>query len=100
MEAETWVGDLESALARRRHRRHALDATVDVLAPVEAAGIALNVSAGGLRVAVDRPLPVGRECLVQVRPDGGGEVIECARVAWTREQPDGWLVGLEFLPDS
>lgn len=82
--------------ARRASRRYPLHADIEVLEPCLAAGVSLNVSAGGLRVAIDQRVAVGDVCVLRVRTAADRETIEYARVVWTREQPDGFLVGLEF----
>ncbi len=59
-------------------------------------GVVINASDGGLRVAIDCELPVGVTCVVEIAVDEG-KTVEMARVAWTRELPDGYLVGLSFV---
>ena len=82
--------------ARRTSRRFPLHADIEVLEPRLATGVSINVSAGGLRVAIDEPVAVGEFCVLRVRTAADRETIEHARVVWTRELPDGFLVGLEF----
>lgn len=83
--------------ARRRSRRWALDAEVDLLAPVRGAGLAINASVGGLRIAVDMAVPVGQVCTLRVRTAPDHQTIEQAKVVWSRARPDGYLLGLEFI---
>ncbi len=83
--------------ARRRSTRYPLHGEVMVTAPVEAAGVVFNASAGGLRVALDRAVEVGARLELSVRFDERRESRERGEVVWTRELPDGWLVGLRFL---
>ena len=85
--------------ARRASQRHPLHADVELLDPVRAQGVAINASAGGMRVAIDQPLGVDTLCVVRVVTSAGREVLEKARVIWTRQLPDGWLVGLSFVDD-
>ena len=82
--------------ARRASRRFPLHADIEMLEPRSATGVSLNVSAGGLRVAIDRPVEIGEICVIRVRTAADRETIEHARVVWTREQPYGFLVGLQF----
>lgn len=82
--------------ARRASRRFPLHADIEVLEPRTATGVSINVSAGGLRVALDQPLAIGEVCVLRVRTAANHETIEHARVVWAREQPDGFLVGLQF----
>lgn len=84
--------------ARRNWERFALHADVAVLEPIQAHGVVINASEGGLRVALDAELPVDAVCVIEVRLDEGNTV-ERARVAWTRAHPDGFLVGLSFVDD-
>ncbi|HEX7481414.1 MAG TPA: PilZ domain-containing protein [Polyangiales bacterium] len=81
---------------RRATDRYPLHADVEVLDPWNAHGVVINASDGGLRVAVDRDLPVGVLCVVEIAVDEG-KTVEMVRVAWTRELPDGFLVGLAFV---
>lgn len=88
--------------ARRRSRRWALDAEVDLLGPVRGTGLALNASVGGLRVAVDMAVSVGQVCTLRVRTAPDHETVEHAKVVWAKPQPDGYVLGLEFIsaPDA
>lgn len=88
--------------ARRRSRRWALDAEVDLLGPVRGAGLAINASVGGLRVAVDMGVPVGQVCTLRVRTAPDHQTVEHAKVVWSQARPDGYLLGLEFIgaPDA
>lgn len=88
--------------ARRRSRRWALDAEVDLLGPVRGAGLAINASVGGLRVAVDMGVPVGQVCMLRVRTAPDHQTVEHAKVVWSKARPDGYLLGLEFIaaPDA
>jgi hypothetical protein len=81
---------------RRTAERYPLHADVEVLEPFNAHGVVINASDGGLRVAVDRELPVGVVCVVEIAVDEG-KTVEMARVAWTRELPDGYLAGLSYV---
>lgn len=94
------VGDRDDAThrgARRAARRWALHADIELIDPIQARGIALNASVGGMRVAVDRPVPEGTLCVLRVNTSPGRGSVEHARVVWARQQPDGWLLGLEFV---
>lgn len=82
--------------ARRRATRYPLHADVHVVSPIEATGTVLNASHGGMRVALDVALAAGDEVELEVRFTERVRR-ERARVVWSRELPDGWLVGLAFL---
>jgi hypothetical protein len=88
--------------ARRRSRRWALDAEIDLLGPVRGAGLALNASVGGLRIAVDMDVPVGQVCTLRVRTAPDHQTVEHAKVVWAKARPDGYVLGLQFVsaPDA
>jgi len=83
--------------ARRRFRRWALDAEIELLAPTRGSGLAINASVGGLRIAVDMGVAVDQICTMRVRTAPNHETIEHARVVWSQAQPDGYVLGLEFI---
>lgn len=82
--------------ARRRSQRACSDADVVFLEPVKAEGVALNISEGGLRVAVYEEIPADADCLVEVRREDGEHAERRARVVWSKKVADGWVLGLEF----
>lgn len=80
----------------RRHggaRREASDRLKFVVAGREIDGWALNISRGGLRAIVDEAIELGAETLVTIA-DGEPRP---ARIVWIQEEPDGAIVGVEFL---
>ncbi len=83
--------------ARRQFRRWSLDAEIDLIEPARGAGLAINASVGGLRVAVDVSVPVDHVCKLRVRTAPEHETIELAKVVWSQARPDGYLLGLEFI---
>jgi len=83
--------------ARRASRRVSLDAEVVMLEPRRGYGFAINVSAGGIRIALDELVEIGEECELLLRTAPDREWIERARVVWSRELPDGYVYGLEFV---
>jgi len=84
-------------VARRRHQRYTLNAEVEFLTPAPAAGLVLNASSGGMRVAIDRRVEVNELCAVKVVFTEERSSLEHCRVVWCRELPDGWVVGLQFV---
>jgi hypothetical protein len=68
-----------------------------LLGPVRGAGLALNASVGGLRVAVDMGVPVGHVCKLRVRTAPDHQTVEHAKVIWSQARPDGYVLGLEFI---
>lgn len=83
---------------RRESSRYPIAADVEISSPVEAHGVVINASEGGLRIAVDRLLPFEQLCVVEVATDEG-KTVEMCRVAWRREYPDGFLIGLSFVKE-
>jgi hypothetical protein len=83
---------------RRIELRYPLNADITIHEPFAAHGIVINASDNGLRIAVDRALPEGAVCVVEVVLHEGATV-EMARVAWIQPRADGYLVGLEFERD-
>lgn len=81
---------------RRANERYPLNADVEVLEPWNAHGVVINASDGGLRIALDRDLPVGVTCVIEIALDEG-KTVEMVRVAWSRALPDGYLAGVSFL---
>ena len=53
----------------------------------------LNVSRGGLRVVLERPVNVGFDYRVAI----GDSDERLARVVWVRDEADGQIAGLQFL---
>lgn len=82
---------------RRASRRIAYNGTVEVLQPVAGAGVTINISEGGLRLAVDCALCEGEGCLLRITPPVGEPHDVRAVVAWSRKVRDGWIVGLRRL---
>lgn len=85
--------------ARRRSRRYRFNANVHIVSPVEADGVTLNMSEGGLRIVLPQTLPQDQECLLQVWVTPRRCYVERARVVWSQEYVDGWVLGMEYLED-
>lgn len=83
---------------RRESSRYLVAADVVVSAPITAHGVVINASEGGLRIAVDQPLPFDELCVIEIQTEEG-QTVEMGRVAWRREQPDGFLIGLSFVTE-
>lgn len=59
-------------------------------------GWTLNTSRGGLRAVIEATLEAGE--LVEVQVAGGGAHPRVpAKIAWVQTEPDGQIVGLQFL---
>ena len=78
-------------------RREASDRIRVEIAGREIDGWALNVSRGGIRVILDEALEPG----ARVRLAIGDQPHRDSRVVWVQAEPDGAIVGFEFLdPDG
>lgn len=65
-------------------------------------GWALNVSRGGVRCILDtteakNPVELGEEYDVTVGEDSGAPLTRRGRIVWLQEEPDGVVVGVEFV---
>ena len=81
---------------RRSAERFPLNADVEVLEPVCASGVVINASAKGLRIAIDKRLETGTVCVLAVRVENR-QTVEVGTVVWSREFPDGHLVGISLV---
>jgi hypothetical protein len=61
-------------------------------------GWALNVSRGGLRAILEEKVLLGQKFEVAIGTDES--VVRPSRVVWVQEEPDGVIVGLEFVSMS
>jgi len=89
--------DLVHRGARRRSTRFPINGDVRVTSPVVSEGVIFNVSAGGLRLGLDRRVELGSVVDLTLRFEDEKVSRERGEVVWTRELPDGWLVGLRFV---
>lgn len=60
-------------------------------------GWALNVSRGGVRVILEERVELGEEYEVTIGIEEAASLNRKARVVWLQEEPDGFIVGMEFL---
>jgi hypothetical protein len=60
-------------------------------------GWALNVSRGGVRVILEEKVDLGAEFEIDLSAESGLDVARSGRVVWVQEEPDGVVVGIEFL---
>lgn len=65
-------------------------------------GWALNVSRGGVRAILEEPVELGEEYEITVgAEDGSGpSLTRKGRVVWVQDEPDGVIVGFEFMYTS
>jgi hypothetical protein len=86
--------------ARRQSKRYRLNANVRIVSPVQADGVTLNMSAGGVRVVLTEDLPYDEDCLIEVWVTPRRCHVERARVVWSQRYVDGFVLGLKFLEDE
>jgi hypothetical protein len=87
-------GELYSQRRQSGGARHeSSDRVLIRAAALETTGWTLNVSRGGIRAVFEDPLDVNAEYEVLV---GDGPPRK-ARIAWSRVEADGQIVGLRFL---
>lgn len=61
-------------------------------------GWALNISRGGVRVVIEGRIQLGQVLVVEgYDPDDMDAPPRRARVVWCQDEPDGSVVGLEFI---
>jgi hypothetical protein len=77
----------------RREVTERITVIVDGREPME--GWALNVSRGGVRAILEEKLSLGAELDIEVGAEDS--LKRRGRVVWVQEEPDGVIVGIEFV---
>jgi hypothetical protein len=93
---------IQGILAQRRGTggaRHEISVRLTLRSHgVDYDGWALNVSRGGIRVVLEGRVGLGQELAVEgYDPDQPDAPPRTARVVWVQDEPDGAVVGLQFL---
>ena len=70
---------------------------VRITSPVQALGTAVDLSAGGVGVLLNRQLAIGMRCDVSIESSPDNVVQHRARVVWTDPHLDHCPTGLRFL---
>ena len=83
--------------ARRLAPRFPYHAEVELTGRTHAVGITTDVSAGGVRMALDTPLRVGDVYSVVVKSPTSRVFRNSARVVWREPGTSGHVVGVQFL---
>lgn len=61
-------------------------------------GWALNISRGGVRAIIEEAVDLGEEYEITIGDvDHGKALTRKGRVVWVQDEPDGMIVGFEFL---
>lgn len=64
-------------------------------------GWALNISRGGVRAILEESVELGEEYEVTIGEEGTpGSLTRKGRVVWVQDEPDGVIVGFEFIFQS
>ena len=82
---------------RRHSVRWASDAKIEVLAPIQAQATALDVSAAGIQVALNRWLSSGALCDLRITTHTGQVIFKRARVIWARRVGEECVAGLHVV---
>ena len=83
---------------RRLAERWPSDAKVEILSPQQHQAIALDVSAFGLRLAVEGWLSTGSVCDLRITTHSGRVISKRARVVWARRSStEGCIAGLRIV---
>ena len=81
---------------RRKTPRFPYHAEVEIKSDPPVRGVSLDVSAGGMRLSVDKDLKVGAVCDVVIRAPRSISR-DKVKVVWQEPGQEANLVGLEFL---
>jgi hypothetical protein len=86
----------------RREVRREVSERVSLQCAGQGAGVALegwtlNVSRGGVRVIVERPVGLGEVFDVTVGTANASPLVRQGRVVWFQEEADGYIVGIAFV---
>lgn len=82
---------------RRHAARWASDAKIQILSPIQAHATALDVSAMGVQVALDRWLSTGALCDLRITTHTGRVIFKRARVVWARRVGEECVAGLHVV---
>ncbi len=82
---------------RRHDTRWASDAKIQILSPIQTQATALDVSAMGIQVALDRWLSTGALCDLRITTHTGRVLFKRARVIWARRVGEECVAGLHVV---
>ncbi len=82
---------------RRNAARWEADARIEILAPIQAVAVALDVSAHGIQVSLDGWLSTGTLCDLRITTHTGRVIFKRARVIWARRVGEQCVAGLHVV---
>ena len=82
---------------RRRTERWPSDAQLEILSPLEVEATALDVSTGGMQIALDGWLSTGTLVDLRITTRSGRTRLKRARVIWARRVGDECVAGLSLV---
>ncbi|KPK17867.1 MAG: hypothetical protein AMJ62_00260 [Myxococcales bacterium SG8_38] len=82
---------------RRRAPRWASDAEIEIIAPVQAKAVALDVSATGIQLQLEAWLSTGTLCDLRITTHSGRQIFKRARVVWARRVGEACVAGLQVV---
>ena len=91
----------DTARGQRRQlgglRREASERVAVITEQGKISGWTLNLSRGGVRLVLEAPVTLGTSYDLVFEGDGASERRRPGRVVWTQDEPDGQIVGVQFL---
>lgn len=96
---EMGVPSVDAHAMRRGGPRREVTERVHLVGPnlKNREGWALNISRGGVRVILEERVELGEEYEATIGIEDSAQLNRRARVVWVQEEPDGYIVGLEFI---
>lgn len=82
---------------RRNATRWASDAQIEVLAPIQAQAVALDVSSNGIQLSLLGWLSTGTLCDLRITTHTGRVIFKRARVIWARRVGEECVAGLNVV---
>jgi len=82
---------------RRTAVRWASDADIEILAPIQASAVALDVSSNGIQLSLDGWLSTGTLCDLRITTHAGRVIFKRTRVIWARRVGDQCVAGLHVV---
>jgi hypothetical protein len=82
---------------RRHAGRWPSDAQVELLGPIKAEAMALDVSSTGLQIVLSGWLSTGTLCDLRITTHSGRHIFKRAQVIWARRVGDECVAGLHFI---